>query len=70
MDCTVGGSSVFSSEGDVAVHGGDNEAESNNNDRAYSRRSGEILAVLSLSVVTGIANSRHELEQKIAESNA
>jgi len=36
----------------------------------YSRRSGEILAVLSLSVVTGIVNSRYELEQKMAERNA
>jgi hypothetical protein len=67
MNRTVWGSSVFSSEGNVAVHAGDNEAESDNNDRVYSRRLGEILAVLSLSVVIGIVNSRHELEQKMAE---
>jgi hypothetical protein len=58
MDRAVWGTLVFSSEGDVAGHAGDNEAESDNNDRVYSRMSGGILAVLSLSVVTGIVYSR------------
>ena len=70
MDRTVWGSSVFSSEGDVVRHAGDNEAESDNNDRVYSKRSGEILVVQSLSLLTGIVNSRYELEQKMAERNA
>jgi len=70
MERTDWGSSVFSSEGDIAGHAGDNEAESDNNDRVYSRGSGEILDVLSLSLVSGIVNSRYELEQKMAERNA
>lgn len=51
----------------MSGHAGDNETESDNNDSVYSRGSGEILGVLSLSLVSGIVNSRHELEQKMTK---